>query len=184
MSLIGTRPKEEVNLFFGLAELYIGDSATNLSSTTPILSEDNYFGCLANVSFSINKTFIDRYESEGGVKILSEIILHESSFEIDVDFVELSQKSLSYALGGSGSDTNILDNLFSSPSDVRAELIFTYPNKTNQMSLILPKSKVITDSVTFDFLPEEPMAVPMKIVPLKCDDVAWTTNKLGKIIFT
>jgi len=184
MSIKGTRSKDNgSNLFFGLAELYIGDSASNITQTSYVLTEGNYFGCLVKVSFKITRKFLERYGSFNGVNILTDLVTTNSSFSISVNFVELSEQSLSYAFGGDGSDTNLLDNIFSSPQELRAELVFTYPNKTNKMILVLPKVKVNTKTLSFGFAPEKPIQVPMSLVPLHCSDTAWASNPIGKIIF-
>lgn len=183
MSLVGTRVKDSESLFFGLAELFFGDSATNEASTTAVLGESDYFSCLAEVSFEVLRNFLERYASQGGIKVLSDIIMFSSDLKIDTEFIEMTEKNFSYSLGGDGTDTNILDNLLTQPASLRVELVFTYPNKTNSMTLILPKVKVITKSVSFDFKPEDPMAVPVSLAPLKSTHANWSTNPIGKVIF-
>jgi len=183
MSVQGTRIKDRESLFFGLAELYLGDSESNEASNTAVLGEDDYFSCMAEISFNISKKFSKRYDVQNGVKILENIFLISSNFEVEASFVELTEKNLSLALGGDGTETNILDNLIKAPTALRAEIIFSYPNGTNTLTLILPKVNVITNSVGFDFLPEEAMQVPLKLAPLKCTHSSWSSNPLGKIIF-
>lgn len=183
MSLQGTRIKETESLYFGLAELYFGDSSTYESSITPVLVESDYLGCLVEVSFVIAKEFIKRYTVHDGFKIISDYFLIGSELNINIELVELTQKNFSYSLGGNGLDSNVLDNLLSQPADLRAELIFTYPNKINSMTLILPKVKVITKSTTFNFTSEEPVIVPVSLLALKSTHTNWSPNPLGKIIF-
>jgi len=183
MSLVGTRLKDSESLFFGFAELFIGDSASNESSTTAVLVEDDYFSSMAEISFTVSKKFIKKYGTHLGTKILTDIALLGSEFEVTATFVELTEKNLSLALGGDGTDTNILDNLFSQPESLRVELIFSYPNKTNTMTLILPKTKIETSNIEFSFEAEEAMQLPIKITPLKSTNSAWSSNPLGKIIF-
>jgi len=166
MSLVGTRSKS-TSLFFGIAELFLGDSLTNEASITPVLSETYYFGCTTNVSINIDKKFLQKFGSDNGTSVLVENLLISSELQIDLDFIEITTNSLSMSLGGTGVDTNILDNLISQPSDLRAELIFTYPNKINTMSLILPKVNVISKSINLGFQGENPMQVPLSLSALK-----------------
>jgi len=184
MSLTGTRVKETESLFFGLAELFIGDSATNETSTTAVLAETNYFSCLSSVSFIVNKEFINRYGYTLSMKTIIDHLLVGSSLEVNVEFIELTQKNLSYSLGGDGTGTNFLTTLFIQPTALRLELVFTYPNKTNSMTLVFPKTKVIAPSVLFDFESESPMKVPMTFSVLPSTVAEWATIPMGKAIFT
>ncbi len=184
MSLIGTKLPNRESLYFGLAELYLGDSLTNESSVTAVFDDTNYFACLAEISFVVLKKYIETFSSRNGITFLSKVLMVSSDFEINIEFVELTEKNFSYSLGGNGVDTNVLDNLLSQPVDLRAELVFTYPNKINTMVLILPKCKVVTTKITFGFQTEEPMSVPMQLIPLRSTHANWVDNPIGKIIFT
>lgn len=181
--MIGTKLVETESLYFGLAQLYLGDSGTHESSVIAVLSDSDYFGCSVKVSFDITRDLQEHYISQGGVKVLSDILLSASGLVVNTEFVELTEKNFSYSLGGDGSDTNILINLLTQPSALRAELVFTYPNKVNTMTLILPKVKVGTTSIPFVFQPEEPMEVPVKLTALKSTHANWDAEPFGKIIF-
>ncbi len=183
MSVKGTRLKESESLYFGFAELFLGDSVANEASNIAVLEEAAYFSCLTNVAFKTKKKFTNVYGSVDGITILRDTILSESDFSVSVTFIEMTEKNLSYSLGGDGSTGgNILDTLFDQSATLRAELVFTYPDKVNKMILILPKVKIIS-SANFSFKAEEPMDVPIELKPMICTHANWSSNPLGKITF-
>lgn len=184
MSVIGTKIVETETLLFGLAELFLGDSASHEASTGAIFNSNYYFGCKVEVSFTVEKEFLQTYGLTGGVKTIKDVLLLSSLFKLDTEFIELTEKNMSYVMGGSGSDTNILDNLFSQPEALRAELVFSYPNGSDSMTLILPKVKVVTQTVQFTFQSMDPMQLPMNLTALKSTHSAWSSNPIGKIVFS
>lgn len=182
--MIGTTIVDTESLYFGLAKLYLGDSVSNESSVVAVLGDSAYFGCLVNVSFEITKTFQEYFKSQGGIKILNDIFFTSPGLTIITEFIELTEKNFSYSLGGDGSDVNVLNNLISQPPALRAELVFTYPNKTNSMTLILPKVKVITKTVSFNFKSEDPISVPVNLITLQSTHTNWSSDPMGKMIFS
>jgi len=182
--MIGTKLVDSEKLFFGLAKLYIGDSATNEASDTAVLGSSTYYlSSLVNVAIFVKKEFFSSFRLADTIRILENIFLVSASLDIEVEFIEMTGKTLSYSLGGDGSDTNILTNLLDQSSLLRAELVFTYPNGTNTMTLIIPKAKVINAATALEFQSEEPMKVPMILSALYCTHANWSSEPLGKIIF-
>ncbi len=182
MSLVATKVIDREKLFFGLAKLYIGLSSTYEASTTPALSSGDYFSSLVNVSMVTKKESKAKYKIVSAIKILEDILITASGIDLAIDFIEMSEKALSFSLGGDGSDTNILNNLMGQGTILRAELLFTYPNGSNTMTMVFPKVRV-TSSPSFKFESENPMQVPLIFSVLYCSHINWVADPMGKIIF-
>lgn len=172
------------SIALGLAKLYLGDSSTHLSTTIPVLSESSYLGAKTSVSLSVSRSFKKRFKILNDIKVLMDTILTSSSISISISFIEITEQNLSYAFGGSASLSNILSDLINTPVEHRAELIFTYPNNINKMTLILPRVKITTNSVDMGFNPENPLETPIALSTLCTEDSNWIGNEYGKIIFT
>lgn len=181
--MLATKVMDQEKLFFGLAKLYIGLSSTYESINTAALSNSDYFSSLVKVAFITKKESIAKYKTISAVKFLENIFTVSSGISLEVEFIEMSKKALSYSLGGDGSGTNILNNIISQGTVLRAELLFTYPNKINTMTMVLPKVKVTTDTTNFLFQGVEPMQVPLTFSVLHCSHSNWVTDPMGKIIF-
>jgi len=177
--------RESVSL--GLAKVYIGGSLANIGSIAPVLTSSDYFSALAEVSFMMNKEFVTLLSSSGGIEYIQDLLLKKADWSIDVNFLEIYQKTLSYALGGDGGSTELGTTFITKPSDIRVELIFTYPNKTNQMILVLPRMAVST-SVLGAFTEEDALSIPITFSAKRADNIAggtvWSVYPYGRILFT
>lgn len=177
--------RESVSL--GLAKVYIGGSVSNIGSIISVLGASDYFSALANVTFTMTKELVTERSSLNGVEYLQDALVKKVDFSIAVSFLEIYQKTLSYALGGDGGSTELGATLIANPSDLRVELVFTYPNKVNQMLFLLPRMSVVSP-VNGSFLEEDAMKVPMIFNAKRADNIAggsvWTTYPYGRIIFT
>jgi len=177
--------RESVSL--GLAKIYLGKSTTNIGSTSLVLDTSDYFSALGSVSFNVSREFVSLFSVHNGVEYLQDALLKKVDFGITVSFLEIYQKTLSYALGGDGGSTELGTTFVSGPSDLRVELVFTYPNKTNQMLFILPRMSVLS-SVTGTFLEEDALKIPISFNAKRADNVSggtvWGLYPYGRILFT
>lgn len=177
--------RESVSL--GLAKVYIGGTTPNIGSIGSVLASADYFGALATVSFDIARELITSRTSLNGVDYLQDALVKKVDFSITLSFLEIYQKTLSYALGGDGGVTELGTIIKNDPSDLRVELIFTYPNKVNQMLFILPRMAVVS-SIKGAFAEEDALKIPMVFNAKRADNIAggsvWTTYPYGRIIFT
>lgn len=167
----------------GTGELYLGDSATNITSVVRVLTSDKYFGAKTDVSVKVNREFVKNYEPSGNILYLMNHILTRLELEIDVVFVEIYNKTLSFALGGDGTDTDFFSPMKTNPVYLRAELVFTYPNKINQMILILPRVQIVTTSFDLTFQSEDAMKSPLMLKALRTTATEWSSKPIGKSIF-
>ena len=75
-----------------------------------------------------------------------------------------------------------------SPDYIRMEAVYTYPNGSNHMTIIFPRSQVAA-SVEVDLQKEEAAAVPITFEAKRADsevdggNVAWDSAPLGKLVF-
>jgi hypothetical protein len=167
----------------GTGELYLADSATHIASTTRVLSGTDYFGAKTEVSVKVNREFAKNYEPSGNILMLMDHILTRLEVTIDIVFVEIYNKTLSFAMGGVGTDTDFFGPMLVKPVYSRAELVFTYPNKTNQMIIILPRVQIVNTDFDLTFQSEDSMKSPLTVKALRTTDSHWSTRPLGKCIF-
>lgn len=180
---MSTRLVNRESISLGLAELYLGDSDSLITQTTRVLTSTNYFGAKTDVSFSCSREYVKRYETDGNIQFLMDHLLTRVDISISIQFIEIYNKTISYALGGNGIDTDLMAPLIDDPVKLRAELVFTYPNKTNQMILIFPRTQIVTPDFDLTFNSEDAMAAPLVIKALRTDNENWSTRPLGKSIF-
>jgi hypothetical protein len=179
---ISTPVKNTESIALGLAKLYIYDSSTNISTTTLLETETAYLGAKTSVSFEVTKEFVKRFKKRNNILMLFQEEIKKAGLSLSITLIELTEKNLSYAFGGSGTTTNLLNDLFSE-NELRAELVFTYPNKTNKLCFIFPKVQVTTPSISGVFNPEDALGIPMLFSVLMTENANWTTNPYGKVIF-
>ena len=168
----------------GLAELYIGDSASNIFTAVPTLLNEHYFSALSEIGFKASKVFVPISDTVGDVVVLIDKLLVKADFSIEATFIEFTRKNMSLSLGGEGTENNPLNALFAQASEKRVELVFTYPNKVDTMTIVLPRCKITTTSISGSFNSAEPFTAPIVITPLKVSSVAWESDPIGKMVFS
>ncbi|OYT14770.1 MAG: hypothetical protein B7C24_16600 [Bacteroidetes bacterium 4572_77] len=176
--------KNKDSIALGIGKLFLGDSVTNIATFGQAFSDADYFGSTVQIGLKIEKTYIEKFSSKLDYMTQLDLLLASAKFSVNITFLEMSQKNLGIAFGGDGTSTNILNDIFGGDTTLRLELVFTYPNKTNQMILILPKTKVVPDSVELDFLEEEAWRLPITFQALNTENAAWAGHEFGRIIFT
>lgn len=180
----GTRTANREYIALGIAELYLADSATNITSLDAILTNANYIGAKTEVAFEINREVKNLYKTVNNIRVLSDQLITSMNLTLSIRFIELTQKNVSYSFGGDNTETNILQDLLNQPKEHRAELLFTYPNRINTMTFILPRVTIVNDSVEGKFDSSDAIGLPMKINALLTENAAWSTAPAGKLLFT
>lgn len=93
----GPRTKNTANIAIGLSQLRIGNSAANISTTTPVLTSADSIGALADISYSFNKEYYDHYSGFPQVKDL--VIPTRGDEMITCSFEEITPELLAMAQG-------------------------------------------------------------------------------------
>lgn len=192
---VGPVTKDTSTVALGLAKILVGNSATNIASTTQALDQTaDSLGALNSSTFTSN---VDFWELESGYPLMTDLILPlREVAQLECEFKEISSKNLAFARGidassGYDADTHsgeITLGTLASPAYVRAEAIYTYPNKTNHMYIIFPRAQV-QSSVSLDFAAEDNANVPITIKATRADsdvtggNAAWDDMPLGRIYF-
>ena len=176
--------RESVSL--GLAKIYLGKSTTNIGLTSLVLDTSDYFSALGSVSFNVSREFVYLFSVHDGVECLQDTLLKKADWSITVSFLEIYQKTLSYALGGEGDTSELGTILMSNPENLRLELVFTYPNKVNKMIFILPRT-VVSSSLQGDFNEEDALNIPIIFSAKRADNVdggaVWDSYPYGRVFF-
>lgn len=181
--MYGTQIKDTSNVVFGLAKLHILDYTLNIANVNPVNTDSSYVGSITGVGVEALKTFKTHFEAVGNVLMPAGNVLTSFEFSInDCTLIEINQKNLSLALGGDGVANPMA---ITDPKIWRAELVFTYPNKVNKMTIILPKCQLISSSLSLKFGDaEEPLSVPLEVKALYTSNANWTSNPLGRFAFS
>jgi len=180
---VSTRSANKEIVVLGLAELYLADSLTNIATTIPILQNSDYIGAQIEVSFEISREFKKNFKIINNIRVLFDELLIQSTLSLSVKFIEIGEKNISYSFGGNKTSANVLSDILIQPKEHRAELVFTYPNKINKMILVLPRIKISTEKVAFSFSAEDILSPPITLSALVTDNVNWSANEYGKILF-
>ena len=178
-----TRVQNRESVALGIAELFLDLSALHIANAEQALTSNRYFGSKTKVTIDMNKEYLKRVEADGDILMLLDHLLTRVDFSVTINFIEIYPRTLSLALGGDGSSTDFLEDLFKNPTDMRAELVFTYPNKINKMIIIIPRAHIITDNLSLDFQKEDAMEGNMMLKACRTDNEAWTGMPLGRTIF-
>ena len=179
-----TRVLDRETIALGLAQLRLAPYSSHEGTFGQALTSNEYFGAMSTIEFSINRSFFQRQEAVDNVAMVVDHILLSASFTITAQFVEITNVSFNYALGGEGDSVDFFITMVSDPEKLRAEMVFTYPNKSDQFVIVLPKVQIVSDNVRGQFQPENLMAVPFTIKALKSDNAAWAAQPYGRSLFT
>lgn len=194
---VGPVTKDTSTVTLGLAKILVGNSADNITKIKQVLDQTaDSLGALNSSTFTSN---VDWWELESGYPLMTDLTLPlREVAQLECEFKEISSSNLAYARGLDGSvdkysDTHsgeITLGTLSTPEYIRAEAIYTYPNKTNTMVVVFPRAQ-IQSSVSLDFAAEDNANVPITIKATRADsDVSgistevWDNMPLGRIFFT
>lgn len=180
---VATRTANREYIALGMAELYLADSVTNLSSFDSILTNTDYVGAKTEVAFEISKELKNLYKTVNNIKVLFDQLVTNITLTLSIRFIELTKRNVSYSFGGDNTETNLLQDLLAQPKEHRAELLFTYPNRINTMTFILPRVMIANDSIDGKFDSSDAIGLPMKINALITENAAWSTAPIGRLLF-
>lgn len=178
----------------GLAQVRIGSSPSNLSSTDVVLTSSDSIGALANTKFVGNT---DWFKLESGFPLLEDytVPIREGA-QLECSFKEITPLNMALAYGldpaaapydgysAHSGEVPIGDR--SAPDYVRSEAVYTYPNGTNTMNIVFPRAQV-SAAVEMDLAAEDAAAVPVIIEGKRADsDVSgghavWDSRPMGRI---
>lgn len=179
-----TMIKNRDSVFLGLGKLYIAPANDYLQFIDPVLPTSEYIGSVAEINFSATRTFVQKFSCVSGVKTGGARLLVESSFSITASMNEFDKRTLSIALGGDTTMSNPLNGLFSNPFDWRAEVVFTYPNNRNTLTIVLPRTQSVAEEVSTSFAEEDAAKTPLQLQALSVYSTIWKDDPYGRFIFT
>jgi len=193
MPRTGPVTKDTTTIALGLAQIrVIGASATYIGQIAPILAASHSVGALASTRFVGNTDF---FKLESGFPLLEDAVfpLRESA-SLELAFKEITPKNMALARGFDPDDYsaahtgNIPLGTVSSPTVIRMEAVYTYPDGVNTMIIVFPRAQVVANTEV-DFASEEPAAVSITIESKRADSevsgghVIWDGMPLGRIVW-
>lgn len=177
---IATPVKTSASLALGLGKIYLDDSVTHITEFSKILGVADYIGATANISFVTTKEILEQGSNKRGFREIVQRLVSKAQASLKCDILELTTKNMSYSFGGDGGVGNILNDLFAEPTILRAELVFIYPNKVDQMIIILPSVQVVS-SPTLGFRAEDAMPSSVTLSSISTDEATWEDDPLGRV---
>ena len=196
MARYGPLTKDTTTIALGLAQIRVGASAANITKEHPVLGASASLGALANTRFVSNAEY---FRLQSGFPMLEDATypLRESAM-LECAFKEITPANMALAKGLDPTDYSnahtgkvALGNI-STPTILRVEAIYTYPDGTNTMNIVFPRAQV-TASIEMDFAEEEPAAVAISIEAKRADsgitdatnpgNAAWDAKPLGQIMW-
>ena len=195
MTVARTGPvtKDTTAIALGLAQIRVsGASSTYIGQIRGILTSSHSIGALANTRFIGNTEF---FKLESGFPLLEDAVfpLREKA-SMELAFKELTPKNMALARGLNPDDYSEahsgvipLGNI-STPHFIRMEAVYTYPDRTNTLTIIFPRAQV-SASTEIDFASEEPASVSIVIEAKRADSevngghVIWDSMPLGRLVW-
>lgn len=179
------------SLALGLAQIRVGASATNIADIQPALTSTDSLGAMANTKFMGNTDF---FKFESGYPLLEDITtVTRETAALECAFHEISPQNMAYAYGidaTTGYDTATSGEVplgnRGVPVYLRMEALYTFPNKSNTMTIIFPRAQ-ITSSNELDLQSESATAVTIVFEAKTASsdqtdgDAVWNDKPLGRI---
>lgn len=192
MSRTGPVTTDTTTVALGLAQIRTGNSSAYIGQRRAILAAAASIGALANTKFIGN---VDFFKLESGFPLIEDASfpLRESA-ALECAFKEVTPANVALSRGLDPDDFanahtgEIPLGTISTPTFIRMEAIYTYPDGTNTMKIIFPRAQV-TSSTEIDFATEDVAAVPIVIESKSADDSIsgghkiWNSMPLGMIIW-
>lgn len=193
MARKGPVTRDSTTVALGLAQIRVGASSTNIGQEHPVLSSSDSVGALANTTFTGNAEY---YRLESGFPLLEDAVfpLREAAM-LECGFREMTPRNFALARGLDPADYShdhsgkVPLGTLATPTSIRMEAVYTYPDGTNQMVFIFPRAQV-SAVIEMEFAEEEPAAVAVSIEAKRADSEisggapAWDDKPLGQIIWT
>lgn len=194
MATSGPITRDTSTLQLGLAQIRVGASATNIGQINPVFTANDSIGSLADTKFTGNTTYFEHKSGFPQKTDYSIAISEEAALECS--FEEIKPFSIAMANGLDPSSGYTMNHSGEvplggkvSPSYVRMEAMYTFPNGTNYMHIIFPRAQV-KSSLELSFEKESNSKVPVTFSStLASSDVSggssvWDNKPLGRIMFT
>jgi len=178
----------------GLAQVRIGASATNIAQINRCLGSAASIGSLANTKFISN---VDFWNHESGFPLKEDLSVPiRESAALECNFEEITPYNLALARGLDPASYNktplsgeIALGALTTPSYVRMESIYTYPDGQDQMAMIFPRAQVASPT-ELDFQKEDNVKPPIMITSKRADstisggNAVWDDMPLGRVYWT
>ena len=192
----GPLTKDTTTIALGLAQIRVGASAANITKQHPVLAASDSIGALANTKFS---GVAEYFKLESGFPMLEDATypLRESA-GLECAFKEITPANMALAKGLDPANYTqahvgkVALGTLATPTVLRVEAIYTYPDGVNTMNIIFPRAQV-TASIEMDFAEEEPAAVAIAIQSNRADsgitdasnpgNACWDDKPLGQILW-
>ena len=192
MPRTGPTTKDTTTIAIGLAQIRVGLSSTYIGQVAPCLAAGGSIGALANTKFMAAQEF---YKLESGYPLLEDAIfpLRESA-ALECAFKEITPANMALAKGLNPADYanahtgQILLGALATPVYLRTEAVYTYPDGSNTMTVLFPRSQVVANP-ELDFAQEEPAAASITIEAKRADSgvtgghVIWDNGPLGRLVW-
>ncbi len=180
----------------GLAQIRVGDSASNIANPAAALSVSDSLGALANTIYRGNA---DYFKLESGFPLIEDWTtpIREGA-ALECAFKQITPANMALAHGydplsapysGYGVHSGEIKlGARTDPDFVRMESVYTYPNQTDTMTIIFPRAQV-TSPVEMDHPAEEAAAIAITFEAKNASsdvdggDPIWDDRPLGRIVW-
>jgi hypothetical protein len=195
MARKGPVTKDTSTIALGLAQIRILESAANIGNIEPQGVAADSIGALASTKFMGNT---DWFRLESGFPLLEDLavpIREAASLECAFKEITPYNMALAYGLdptGGAYDEEHSGEIALGgriAPEYVRMEARYTYPNGTNFMDVIFPRSQP-TSATEVDLQEEDAAAVPLVFESKRADSemagghAVWDDKPLGRITWS
>jgi len=183
---------ESTAIALGLAQIRVALAATHIDKNTRQLTASDSIGSLASTKFTSEVEF---FRHESGFPLLEDVTipLREKAM-LECAFEELTPANMALAQGkdlttySAAHSGEIALGALATPTNLRMEAVYTYPDGTNTMNIIFPRAQV-SASPEIDLQKEDAVAVTVVFESKQADSnnsagsSAWDGRPLGSIQF-
>lgn len=196
MARTGPLTQDTTTVALGLAQIRVGASAANITKQHPVLAAATTLGALANTKFTSNAEY---FKLESGYPLLEDATfpLRESAM-MECAFKEITPANFALAKGKDPTGYSSVHTgavplgTITTPTILRMEAIYTYPDGTNTMNIVFPRCQA-TAAIEMEFAEEEPAAVAIAIEAKRADsgitdatnpgNACWDLQPLGRVVW-
>lgn len=192
MSRTGPLTKDSTTVALGLAQIRVALASDFVGQRRAILPAANSLGALADTKWMGN---IDYFKLESGFPLQEDAIfpLREAA-SMELSFKEITPGNMALARGLNPADFASVHSgeiplgAMATPTYLRMEAVYTYPDGVNTMTIIFPRCQVAA-SAEMDFQQEDVLAVPIVMESKRADadtsggHTIWDGAPLGIIIW-
>lgn len=192
MARSGPLTKTPASLALGLAQIRVGSASENIATATPVLTEADSIGSLAQTKFTNE---VEYWTHSSGFPALEDQVypLSESP-KLECQFEELTPANLAIAMGKDPSEFSdvhtgtIKLGAMAEPVRIRMEAVYTYPSGKHTMTIVFPMAQV-TSATELDFQSSDSIKSPLTFEAKRADsgieggNAAWNAMPMGCITF-